>query len=305
MKMYKIALAMALAWATASYSQVPWTTLQDTSATRVITVVGSSHMGMRLPAHQMQALSTLLRDSDVVFFEAVDGIFADRRLKAYEQHQQQFVQARELGGYARLCAVAAKLTLPQSAHATVEAAPAIFRALVIARKSGDPVDRRTIEGEDDLNLSDFSLQRFAKRHARPVLEAETTEDWIELASRFPREQVDEAISSICKATQDPATRQRTNDIVKRLPELHMKGDWDAYWQLYENHEIGVVRMPRPLFDQVSAARNRRMVARIFSHPGNRVVLVAGAAHLGGPQGVVRLLIEHGYKPVHTGVDSAR
>jgi len=287
--------ALALAWATATLGQpVPWVTMTKPGEAATLTLIGTAHSALYVREDIGRRLAALIDGADALYFEAADGFFSPNRRWGYRFSSTKFVGYDDLVGTARLCALAVQLASPARTRTTMDVGPVILRALLF--DSSVPGVWLPQPGSGEVfDIAQPALARLAVDHARRVLEAETTGDWINFAARFDKAFTNDALQRVCLASQRPPTRARLQDKVVRLRSLVRAAQWDEALEVQRELDVVDLDMPARLFGDLTAYRNLKMLSRVLDGRSRRnVVLVVGGAHLGGPEGMLALLRARGY-----------
>jgi len=141
------------------------------------------------------------------------------------------------------------------------------------------------ENRDDLGVEAFLMKR-AEANAKPIAGLESLEEHVRVFSGLSDRQ-SEALLLVTFIPQ--ATGMSSQD---QLVSAWRRGDADALARMMSDAYSEFPAFGRRLLEE----RNRNWLPKIERelHSGKTCFVVVGAAHLGGPAGLVSLLRERGY-----------
>jgi uncharacterized protein YbaP (TraB family) len=139
---------------------------------------------------------------------------------------------------------------------------------------------------EDLGVEEF-LYRRAQANSKPVSGLESARGHMEVFSGLSDRQ-SEAMLLLMFMPSEKGSSQST-----RLVDAWRKGDADTETRIFME---GFRDFPS-LGERLLAVRNRNWIPKIekYLHSGQTYFVVVGAAHMGGPQGILALLRARGYK----------
>ena len=139
---------------------------------------------------------------------------------------------------------------------------------------------------EELGVEEFLYKR-AQANSKPVTGLETAREHMEIFSRLTDRQ-SEAMLLLMFLPAD-----KDSDEGARLRNAWRRGDPDTDTRIF----IDGFRDFPSLGERLLAARNRKWIPRIdnYLHSGRTYFVVVGAAHMGGPEGLLALLGARGYK----------
>lgn len=149
---------------------------------------------------------------------------------------------------------------------------------------GNPMEG--MQGEDaKIKSYELELSAIADQLEKPVKGLETMAFQMSLFDSIP---YDAQAKMLVDAVDHPDTEE---DALSAITEVYVAGDIDAVYAMSVDEEGGVAGYEAMLLTN----RNRNWVAPIKESVAERPSLFAvGAGHLGGPEGVVKLLRAEGY-----------
>ena len=139
---------------------------------------------------------------------------------------------------------------------------------------------------EDLGVEEFLMKR-AQAHSKPMIGLESTREHIEIFSGLSDRQ-SEAMLLLTFIPSEKGSRESVD-----MVESWRRGDADAETRIFIN---GFRDFPS-LAERILFARNRNWIPKIenYIRSGQTYFVVVGAAHMGGPDGVLALLRGRGYK----------
>jgi TraB/PrgY/gumN family len=280
------------------FGGTPWITLVNPRTHTTLTVIGSTHskVGLSVSVDVVNKLDDILKHTDLAYFEAVDGVFSPRRKTLYENAQSNFVRYADLSGIAKVCALGAIRVLPEINQLVLYSAPIVLSVSLFQNASSET--EVNSQGFVKLGLSDASIFQLAVKAGIPIREAETTNDIIKYASQYTLGQVDEAITSTCKAMGRKDFALQKNKANTELLKLISDNNWDAVASRYGEFQTNIFKMPIYIYEEFINGRNNAMASRVVDNQtinNKNVVLIVGAAHLGGPNGLIQKFVERGFE----------
>lgn len=272
-------------------AQGPWVEFRHPESGASVTLVGTSHNPLYAPFALYAQLIMPFRRADVVFFETYGGYLSPHRLPEYQSSKVEFVRAEDLQGFARMCAEASRLATPQDSRTTAAAAPAVLRAIALGVA---PKHKRSVP-PNSVDISDKALFVESLMLRKSIQEAESTEDVIRFAAAFDKKQVTDAIESVCRSLPSKDMPAIVESHGNELVSLIQSGDWDGVYWSHRKYQLEARHLPEAVFDRLVDFRNEQMLSRVFQGRAyRRIVLVVGAAHMGGPHGLIALLKARGF-----------
>lgn len=134
-------------------------------------------------------------------------------------------------------------------------------------------------------ILDYQLQIIAEEAGIELEPLETMQSQVEAIDRIPlTEQVDALISFVTDYDDQAA-------VLAEMTQAYAQGDLFKLQEIYDDGRFGS-EMERLLIDE----RNHIMVEKILDaiEEGTSVFVAVGALHLTGDDGILKMLIEHGY-----------
>lgn len=129
------------------------------------------------------------------------------------------------------------------------------------------------------------FEGLAKSKSIPLEGLETIADQMRIFDRLTKEQQSEMVMESIREGNDEI------DEIKRIQQVYTKQDLDALYALIDEEEGVIEEMESELLTD----RNINWTKQLANYMDGRQVFVAvGAAHLGGPKGLIRLLEAEGY-----------
>jgi len=285
------ALVLTLALLRPAWAAGPWTWLHDPQSGTTLLLVGTTHKPRFLPFAMHARLIAAVGRSDVLWFESITGTLGSDRGAEYSAVEGRFLRESDLAGFARWCATAMRMSSPRSSWPTMESAPVVLYAfrhgMSPARPGPNVVDA------SEVALFDASTTRFPWLVPR---ELESAQDMVDFAAGIDAAQVNATIEAACRAASGTGTREQDEAYSAAFDEPWRAGDWDAIADLERRSSMDVHGMPPAVHDRLLDWRNERMLAKALNGSGGarRITLVVGAAHLGGPHGLVALAKGRGF-----------
>ena len=141
-------------------------------------------------------------------------------------------------------------------------------------------------GTNELGIEAYLVRRARANHM-PIFGLETFQEHGEIISGLSDKQAELVLLSIF-IPQAPGT-----DVSRKILSAWRRGDADTIARLQQDMQRDL-----PTFaERLIAGRNRNWIAKIERYIRDRrtYFVVAGAAHMGGPNGVLALLRQRGYR----------
>jgi uncharacterized protein YbaP (TraB family) len=138
----------------------------------------------------------------------------------------------------------------------------------------------------DLGVEGFMLRR-AQANSKPVSGLESARESMEIFSAL----TDRQSEALLLITFIP--RGEGKEAFSRMVDSWRHGDTEALTHAAQAEYSDFPAMS----ERILGARNRKWIPKMegYMHSGQTYFVIAGAAHMGGPEGVLALLKGHGYK----------
>ncbi len=153
---------------------------------------------------------------------------------------------------------------------------------------------------------DIQLFMAASQAGKTVGGLEKPEEQFSIFNELPMEKqvemlsasLDELMKLVEPAKADAASSEPAVDPIESLLQIYLRGDADAFYDLMEA-SMGKEPETREFMARLLDRRNVVMVRRMFEaaerHPDKTMFVAVGAGHYPGPQGIVKLLRDTGFR----------
>jgi uncharacterized protein len=130
------------------------------------------------------------------------------------------------------------------------------------------------------------IEKLAKTNKIPIKGLETVEEQLAVFTTMTKEEQAEMVMETIR------NEEKGKLDFQNLQQLYLRQQVDSMYMMISNSEGTVSNMQASLLDD----RNKKWIPLITQHIQNQKTFIAvGAGHLGGPEGVIRLLQKEGYE----------
>lgn len=160
-----------------------------------------------------------------------------------------------------------------------------MRPFVVSQMLTEMDESNPSSGMDNKKSYEVELEAIAKENKLEIAGLETVQEQLGFFDELPKEEHVAMVMSVIR--MDSTTVDETAAIV----DLYLAQDLDAMYALIAASTDGAEDMQRILIDN----RNERWIPKIEAMIAAKSTFIAvGSGHLGGPNGVIRLLEQQGY-----------
>lgn len=151
------------------------------------------------------------------------------------------------------------------------------------------IDMVDMVGSDTPQPLDMFLASYAEKHGKKIAGLETLDEQVSALTSMPlQRQAEHLVEGVKVQTEDPDTLKRMFD---KMTRLYRDGKLQELSELLNEYGEAGAEME----DDLLTKRNKLMAERLEPMMKEQAVFAAiGAAHLGGEEGVVKLLEAKGY-----------
>lgn len=261
-----------------------------------VTLIGTAHASFFVEESEAEKIRKSMAESDSIYFESPSSLYHPSRFNAYRENSANDSNLIEkIGAAAGICLRAVKNIYPKEAHSTIDAAPILLTALAmetIAPSSSAVEPPEAVETGQD--ISEQKLLLAANSMRAKTKELESTQDLIRFAKLFSDEEVFNEVNRACIAMQNPDKRRMAKAHYSLARKVLKRGAWDEYHEMDFKYRKNVLGMTDVLYQRLIDVRNKAMLDRLIKGEEFNVTVVVGAAHMGGPAGMINLLHSSGF-----------
>lgn len=264
-----------------------------------VTLVGTAHVAFFVKESEAEKIQAVMAKSDSIYFESFSSLYHPSRLGIYKEN---FTNDKNLIGRinatAGICLNAVKNIYPKETHPTIDAAPVLLNALAMETIAPSiPMFESAEPAETGQDISEQKLLIAAKSMRPRTRELESTQDVIRFTKLFSEEEVFNEVNLACTAMQNPNKRRKAKDYYSLARKALRRGAWEEYRDLDVEYRKNVLGMSDIMYQRLIGSRNKSMLDRLIQGEEANVTVVLGAAHMGGPDGMINLLRLSGFKHV--------